>query len=541
MIAAALFSITSIVTPMFNLDPINVPKFLTLTVFGFGLLALLLVSFKKWWPQFEFKPAIVLALLVPISMTLSLVFSKSPLEQQLFGTYGRNTGLITYLSFSILFIAATLLNFSESKRKISISILAVVILNVLYGYIQLIGLDPIKWSSLYAPIFGTFGNPDFMSGFLGMSFGLLLTQILLRPSNFKINSSLICLSLLVAFLTYKTKSTQGLVLIVELGAISLYFFLVKLKIHKRLIATYVISVVSIALLSILGMLHIGPFSTFLYKSSVTQRGDYWDAAIEMIKNKPFFGIGLDSFGDYYRSARSPQAAERFNSSVVTNSAHNVFLDIGSTAGLITLLAYLAIIFYVMFKFLKKIKREGLADVFALSIFVMWIGYLSQSTISINNIALGVWGWILPGLLLSFCRDSSQNNANKNTPKKQDFINFALIPGLVIGFLIGYLPFRADSNLRFAIEKSDLNLIIKSTSIWPHDTQRYNYVSAILENNRLTNESISVGRNAISYNPQSFESWQFMLKANASTNYEKDEALKKLKLLDPFNVALKNSH
>ena len=85
----------------------------------------------------------------------------------------------------------------------------------------------------------------------------------------------------------------------------------------------------------------------LYKPSVTYRGDYWHAGIEMFKSHPWFGVGLDAYGDYYRAERTLAATLRRGPSTVSNAAHNVFIDIAATAGIFALLAYLAVIFIGM--------------------------------------------------------------------------------------------------------------------------------------------------------------------------------------------------
>ena len=52
--------------------------------------------------------------------------------------------------------------------------------------------------------------------------------------------------------------------------------------------------------SVLGMLQKGPLQNLLYKDSVSVRGFYWRAAIEMLKSEPLFGVGSDRYGSFFR-------------------------------------------------------------------------------------------------------------------------------------------------------------------------------------------------------------------------------------------------
>jgi O-antigen ligase len=45
-----------------------------------------------------------------------------------------------------------------------------------------------------------------------------------------------------------------------------------------------------AILAILGMLQKGPLVSLLYKDSVSVRGYYWRAGIEMFKDSPLTGV-----------------------------------------------------------------------------------------------------------------------------------------------------------------------------------------------------------------------------------------------------------
>lgn len=101
-----------------------------------------------------------------IALFVSFAFSGAPIGQQLWGSFGRNTGLLTYISLIGILLAATAIRTEEFTEKL---VKVLILTNIpigIYCIIQILGLDPVNWSS-FAP-FGTLGNVNFLSAFLGM-------------------------------------------------------------------------------------------------------------------------------------------------------------------------------------------------------------------------------------------------------------------------------------------------------------------------------------------------------------------------------------
>ena len=96
----SLFLVINIVS-----DPVNAPKMAALGSLGFACAGLVLTSsLKRTWGESK-TLAIVLFLFV-LTMLNAVVNSKSPLSQNLFGVYGRNTGFVTYLSLAFVLLGA---------------------------------------------------------------------------------------------------------------------------------------------------------------------------------------------------------------------------------------------------------------------------------------------------------------------------------------------------------------------------------------------------------------------------------------------------
>lgn len=116
LLVSALISVTLAITPLWSMDPINPIKMLGVSVLGFVGLGILLANRRVLLLG---RFAVPLVLISSFVLWLFVVFAISGGErlQQLFGTNGRNTGLVTYLGFSILFVVAMAAANAEFLRR----------------------------------------------------------------------------------------------------------------------------------------------------------------------------------------------------------------------------------------------------------------------------------------------------------------------------------------------------------------------------------------------------------------------------------------
>lgn len=537
----SVFVVTVVVTPATTLDPINLPKLWAISTFGISISLTILSQGKAILNQ-NSKVILFASVMVPICMAISMFSSDSEILKQFYGTYGRNTGWLTYFSLSCIFFGIAFATNFTFKKFFLIAAFGAISTNCLYGLIQVVNKDFVNWNKVYTPVYGTLGNPNFLSAFLGFGAAFSFGYLFARDSSVLTRISTLASIPLLGFVIYKSQSKQGLIVLALVAAVVLFFTLNN-NFHSKLIQTiYVVIFVLASIFSILGSLNKGPFADYLYESSVTQRGDYWHAGIRMFFSDPITGVGLDSYGDWYRYFRSPDAAARFDGSVVSNTAHNVFIDIGATAGIFALISYFFVIFLALKSSWYIFKSNHILDPFFMSVFAAWVGYLAQSIISINNIALAIWGWVLPGILIAMERWQKEKKdevySKHKTKKTIDFSGMAMTAGLVIGAIVGFIPFNADANFRHALESGDANKIYIAAKKWPTDTSRFLYAAKIFEANNVNEKSEELVRISLKSNSHSFESWRFLYESSEVSAVEKAEILIKLKELDPNNMSIK---
>jgi O-antigen ligase len=279
-----------------------------------------------------------------------------------------------------------------------------------------------------------------------------------------------------------------------------------------------------------------PWSSILYKESVTFRGDFWRAGWKMTVDNPIFGVGLDGYRDHYRASRDAETALRPGSDAMNDSAHNVFLDTSSGGGFPLLIIYAFLIGLTIYSAIKVIRRSTGFDVGFAAVLGAWVAYLAQSLISINQLGLAVWGWVLMGVIIGF---------EINTREKADVIKIkpvhstvAVGMGLIIGLGVGLPLMVADASFRATVKAGDVIKIEASVRQWPQSVTRMTLAAQILREGGLPERSIVIAREAVVFNPMNFEAWRELSLQPNATEQERTEALATMKKLDPFNPNLK---
>lgn len=525
---------TLIVTPWFNMEPINVPKLLVIGIFGFAALGVL-VPYLKTLFNSKYRLYSALGLLFVLQMLVSFLSNGAPWNQQLFGTFGRNTGFVAYFSLVLLFIAGVVTSTYGSTNKLMYGLLGAGLFNALYGVIQWADLDPIKWENPYNSILGTLGNPNFASSFLGMS--AIVAFALFFDGGRGLQVRAFCLVYAVAglFLAYESDSIQG-VLVAAIGfVIVLYVFLKKTYLRIGLALISFVGVV----FAVLGTLQKGPLSSLLYQSSVTYRGDYWRAGMEMTKSHPFTGVGLDSYGDYYRASRTLAATLRRGPDVTSNSAHNVFFDISSTGGIPLLVIYLAMVVLVLRSTYRLIRgfEYRWAAVAAIG---AWAAYIVQSIISINQLGLAVWGWILAGVIIGMDinRDLVDTKAVKKGVKvRADIPASSYLTGValgMVGLIVSVTPIVKDYSVKVALQSGDKVRIQNTVLSSPVNNYYLIYTARALIENKLPQDAYQLVLRAVENNPRDFNAWATLSSMQETDPGMREKALKIMRELDPNN-------
>lgn len=540
-----LIATTLLVTPLWALDPINPIKMLAVVPVGFMCLALLLANSKSVvWVRYRTVLALTGAFVV--WQVVVLFLSGGQFLQQIFGSYGRNTGFITYVAFSLIFVGSIVASSYELLNRFVVVVLVVGVASLAYGMVQALGGDPFKWVNPYSPVFGFLGNPNFQSSLLGVLGAIVFGQLFVKGLKLQLKA-LVGIYLLVSLYVIKeTNSQQGfLVLAIGIGVVvGLYLN----SLRKTFGIAYGLLSVGGFFAVLFGTLNKGPLASILYQDSVTYRGDYWRAGWNMTIANPIFGVGMDNYGDWYRRSRTLEATLRRGPDVTSNAAHNVFLDISSYGGFPLLAIYVALMLLVVISAIKVLKRKtGFNPVFA-GLVGGWLAFQAQSIISINQIGLAIWGWVLSGLIIGYEINIRAKVVTETAPKKGRMAAkpaqasagsvIALFVAFVLGVLVGMPPYLASAKYKGALESSNPTLIQQAAYIWPLDPARMIQVAGTLNQNKLEAQGLDVAVDATKSFPDNYGTWATLNAMKSASEEQKAQAFAQMKRLDPLNPNLK---
>lgn len=540
--------VTLLIATQSNSDPVNVPKLTALGALGGLSLAFVIrEGLVRLFDQNKF-------LLTLCSVFVGFLFyagfaSGAPFSQSFYGVYGRNNGILTYSLLTFILLGVTTLKSIDSITLVIRGLLFVGVVNVSYcGWVLAFG-DFVGWQNPYKHILGTFGNPDFISAFLGIFIAVVLSFIFSKKMSVRQKAALGIAATLALYEIEKSKAIQGLV-IVALAVLVITGFLVRSR-SKNIVftASYLFFSAAMGIIAVLGTLQKGPW-TFLYKKSVSLRGSYWHAGIQMGLDNPLTGVGPEAYGDWYRRTRPPVAlVDTPGINTMSNVSHNVFIDFFAYGGFPLGILYLALTSVGVYIIAKNFIKQRTFDPVFVAIATAWICYQAQSVISINQIGLALWGWILLGLLIAYenlskepKEESSQiipklSSKNVGGKKTNVLLTAPTLIGTVLGLLIASPPMLADMKWQKALEQRNLQMVegaMKPSYFNPANSTKYANATNLLLVNKYKDKAIALATEAVRFNRDSFDSWKQLYFITDENNPLHTTALENMKRLDPLN-------
>ena len=458
----AIFSIPATVlfiAPGYT-DPINLPKVLALLPFTISAIVLFfaLKNYKKGKVNSKSdKVLIAIYSLLALAMLASGFLGSQNYIRVLFGTTGRNNGLIYYLaaiSLAVVLVRLVILELEVSylNRVLIWTSLAF----AFYCAMQFFDLDPVAWNNPYSRVIGTLGNPNFSASALA-SFAVFWLYLFFRADGQKFNVRVLLLlpALTMVFLSWSTESLQGLI-VFALGAALIIYMAIREKYSSSLIPYLFFIGGGLALAIVFtSFLGIGPLGGTLEQYTLKLRGWYASFGIMAMLDSPLTGVGVDNYVNAFRTFKSEEFVLQYGSSLTTNNAHSTPAQIGATFGLAVFLLYCLLHLWILSRALKVISSRDTSQFYLKGVALMWILIFSQSLLSIEIIGLGVMNWALGAIILSATsiRANPDNLEEIRTGKKQRtqslpaWTGSLTIASLLIGSILVIPVSREDKALQ----------------------------------------------------------------------------------------------
>jgi O-antigen ligase len=272
----------------------------------------------------------------------------------LWGSLERQQGLITVLSYLGLYGLAT--HQLRTQRRVRTLWTALVwgsLPVVAYGLAQALGFRPLGWETDAAsPVLSTLGRANFLGSYLvlvaPLTAALAFTGPRRAPTLLLFAAQVICL-----VLTLARGAWLGLFAALMIALLTWSYATGRRRAVVAALILVLLTAGSVVLL--LRLAHLGtlpaqhPFAERLTslartdEGSVAARLTIWRATLPLIAERPWLGYGFDTMWPHFLRVFPPQLVYTQGRGVLVDRAHNLWLDLGMSVGIVGAFAFAAVL------------------------------------------------------------------------------------------------------------------------------------------------------------------------------------------------------
>ncbi|MBI2047835.1 MAG: O-antigen ligase family protein [Parcubacteria group bacterium] len=416
-----------------------------------GWVGLLIIDFKKYWPQWNF---------VSISYT---VFISAIFVSAVFGVdfvtsfwsnFERMEGLVTHLHLLLLFfiLAGTFRTKREWFTLFGVSITASILL-AFYGLLEKTGeIVSVADSSR---IISTLGNPLYVAAYL--SFHIFLSAFLWLQTKSKflkwMLAGIIIFEISIFFFTEARGAFVGM--LAGLGIISVLSFFATKGASKKI----VLGSVLVILVLIPVFLNVFKHSPVIanndtlsrFASISLQAGEarftIWGIAFDAFKERPILGWGMGNFDVPFAKHYDPNM---FGQEPWFDRVHNMPLEWLVTGGAVTFLAYLTFLGSLIVALIVAVRHSILSPQSAFIFVGMFTAYLIQLLFVFDTLGTYLLSVFMFGFLYRVSAASPDEWSEKNSlsmegmskVERKNTLTFKLPIIRVAGIVMTFIFFSA---------------------------------------------------------------------------------------------------
>lgn len=553
-----------------NSELFEFPKFLLLftgTIVIATAWALDLYRQQKSLSSFVFRPSsLSLALLLVLAtQALATVFSIN-FYTSFWGYYSRfHQGLLTTICYTLIYFSALkFLDYKSTQKLIKISVITATLIS-LYAVAQRFGIDHKLWiQDVVNRPFSTLGQPNWLAAYLLPNIFLTIYLAIsktVRANNHSPLHYLVYALLFTAILL--TKSRSGFLAFALSYPAYWALTLRNLTWPKIKGPLLLFSLSSFIFCLIIGTPYTPPISQLLNNTSQparlsapadgggtqlesggTESGDIrkivWTGALDLVKRRALLGTGPETFAYSYYWTRPTAHNYTSEWDFLYNKAHNEYLNIAATCGLIGLAAYLYWHFTIARLSLTKVAKSKKVKQAPQSALRAFYPVLAASLISFsvtNFFGFSVIPVYLTMILLSALPETF-TLAERGRSSVNAFSQYYRLFGLLSFVLCLMFPFRLLlADLSYAKGKANLEgqnflqaetLLARAISLRPWEPLFHSYLAE-------TYAQLAVSQKSSPYRDLALQEIAFTSKSNPwHLNYLKSrtKTFLTLTLLDP---------
>ena len=315
---------------------------------------------------------------------------------------------------------------------------------------------PEKIGLLPGQLGATFGNPNFLAEYLGLSIIIQIFSLDFVSSKverrFKI--TLLMLSFIVFYMTF----CRSAFLALKLSLIITYFYLLK-KYWKKCLVIF-----SVLFILFLSFYSLSPRKTFPSKSGSNKaRFIRYVNSLYMIADRPFLGFGPDRFISEYLPYKSKYKKDpEVLGNTLERHLHSTYLETAVEFGPI----FLILLLLLFFGFFKKIWQRKVVDQREESIrkllitLFLFISIEITFSFALKRPTIYFICWFFCGIGLAFLRPNTIELGRK--------FRIAFLPFLYFFFDFGYK--RGISHYNYFKYPQYIGSMEEACKLWPYDVR-----------------------------------------------------------------------
>lgn len=406
---------------------------LAIAVFYFGFF-ILIECLNKRFSLTKGMLSVKCVLGLVIMGIISILISKDKMLS-LYGTGLRGEGFLSLLAYYCIFIATVILMNKEYRKKLVYMLLFLGVVVVIIGVIQYAGIYVFGGrfpGMAYVPM----RNPNFYGAFAVLFTGVGMGGFLSYSKESKVTHPFRWWNR-VAWYVFVILGYVGCICarsaLVYAGLIMMllmYLFL-ELFTKRKDLLSFVILVVGLLAVIYLFDLGKGGGVTAEIKSVGEQikaegsvfgdqvgsgRMQIWKQTVSLLPEYGVFGCGIECLAKIWVD----KYGYSFGGGLYVDKAHNEYLNLWITEGIVTLIIYLVFLFSLFIPglkmFFKKTKNEDGKenedmDMISKIAFFAFFGYIAQAFFNISVIQVAPYFWMMCGLLYSGKRRQNEKTTD----------------------------------------------------------------------------------------------------------------------------------
>lgn len=328
-----------------------------------------------------------------ISGVVCTIFAIEP-KMAFTGSIYRHEGLVSVISYYLLFINWKVNGKKEDIKKIINMILFIGVINALYGLLQLY--------TKYTWILRFFGDSRMAVGFCGHPnfFGSLMVTCLgivtcyLLTEKFTLKNIILYALFLISLVNCHSSGPIFTFVIMTVFLIIFYLIKKRLPIKKLIIIGFIIIIIPAIYFA---TMYVNKNSynnnrcelcdiKKTFETGGTGRLKIWKNTLDVVEDNWLVGVGYDNLHKAY--------SQNQNSYRIVDNAHNVYLHTLVTTGILGFIPYMLLLLLTFIKGLKSKNK------YMLALFSAFIAYSIQAVTNISVIYVAPVYYVIIGLILS---------------------------------------------------------------------------------------------------------------------------------------------